>query len=271
MSGVVALGKYTAEAENLSVTFTSRGREPFCAVKGFSFGVAAGECVAVVGESGSGKSTLLRALLALVPPSGGAVRLFGEDISKLTPEALALTRLRCGYVPQDPYGALPPSMSVLSAAVEPFVIAKSRKVAEISHDEAQKRAISLLSELGISGEALLSSRGVGLSGGQRQRVELARALLLEPEILFADEPTSMQDVSTRGDIIDVLLRRVGRGMAMVFVTHDLSLAAKVASRVVVMQHGVMCEQGSCAEVMGNPQHDYTKQLLRAMPKLPVVR
>lgn len=263
------MDNFAAEAHQISIDFTSRGRPTFRAVENFSFYVNAGECVAIVGESGSGKSTLLRAMLGLIPAANGYARLFGSDVSKLSPEALAKTRLRCGYVPQDPYGAIPPSMNVLSAVLEPSVIAHSRGVNKFSHSGTHKRAVALLDELGLKGDPLLSSRGVGLSGGQRQRVELARALMLEPEIMFADEPTSMQDVSTRGDIIDALSSRVSSGMALVFVTHDLSLAAKIASRVIVMRHGVMCEEGETRDVLDNPKHEYTKMLLAAMPKLKV--
>ena len=259
---------YLVESDGVSVDFTSKGGKLLHAVIDFSFGVEAGECLAIVGESGSGKSTLLRALMGLVPPSAGIVRLFGNSLAELSPRELALTRLRCGYVPQDPYGALPPSMSALSAVIEPSVIARSRGVGNVSHEEAQKRARTLLAELGLAGDAILSSRPAGLSGGQRQRVEIARALMNDPELMLCDEPTSMQDVSTRGDIIEVLRSRVSLGMALVFVTHDLHLASRVASRITVMHHGRMCEHGRAEDILNRPKHPYTVELLEAMPKLP---
>ncbi|MFR5881773.1 MAG: ATP-binding cassette domain-containing protein, partial [Cloacibacillus evryensis] len=137
----------------------------------------------------------------------------------------------------DPYGAIPPGLSVIDAVTEPEISAGVRRAKE----ERRERAKDLLAEVGLTGERILSSRAVGLSGGQRQRVELARALMLDPELLLCDEPTSMQDASTRGEIIEVLRRRTEKGMSMLFVTHDLLLAAHAARKIIVLKDGRLCE------------------------------
>ena len=124
------------------------------------------------------------------------------------------------------------------------------------------------SEFGLTDERIFASRAVGLSGGQRQRVELARALMLGPELLLCDEPTSMQDASTRGEIIEALRRRTATGMSMLFVTHDLRLAAFAAEEIIVLKDGKICESGPSREIMQTPRHPYTKALIDALPRLP---
>ncbi len=249
--------------EGLSVLFHGRGGKHL-AVDDLSFTLPRGDSLAVVGQSGSGKTTLLRALLGLVAPTAGSVKLFGQDINALAEAELAQTRQLCGYVPQDPYGALPPGLTALEAVMEPARIAGRNW----SKNETRERAEALLAELGLRGERILNSRAVGLSGGQRQRVELARSLILEPKLLLCDEPTSMQDVSTRGEIVAVLEGCMARGMSMIFVTHDLRLAARAARRILVMRCGKMCELGEGGQLLTRPNHPYTRELLDALPKLP---
>ena len=250
--------------ENLSVDFRSRaGKKVVKALDNVSFTLERGDTLSVVGESGSGKSTLLRALLFLIKPSSGNVALFGERLSDPAVSELNEIRRRCGYVPQDPYGALPPSLSVIDAVIEPEIIAGT----EHSEKESRERAASLLAEVGLTGDRILYSRAVGLSGGQRQRVELARALMLSPDLLLCDEPTSMQDASTRGEIIEILRRRTDNGMSMIFVTHDLMLAAFAARKIIVLKEGKVCESGTAREVLSSPKHQYTKALLDALPKI----
>ena len=251
------------EINDLAVEFSSRGKKRVRALDGADISLLRGETLAVVGESGSGKSTLLRAAIALIPPSSGRVLLFGSDLSKSAPPELKALRRRCGYVPQDPYGAIPPALTAVDAVTEPYVIAGVKS----SKDERRERAEKILSDLGLSGERILNSRAVSLSGGQRQRVEIARALMLGPELLLCDEPTSMQDASTRGEIIDVLAERVKSGMSMLFVTHDLLLAAHASQKIIVLKDGKICERGSASEILSSPKHPYTKALIDALPKL----
>jgi len=252
-----------AEVQKLVIRFRSKKGGFTTAVDDISFTLRPGETLAVVGESGSGKTTLLRSMLRLAEPSSGGVKLFGLDLSQLSSGELAGVRRLCGYVPQDPYGALPPGLSALSAVMEPDVIAKTGRSKEASRERAQ----TLLSELGLCEERIWHSRAVSLSGGQRQRVEIARALMLDPKLLLCDEPTSMQDVSTRGDIIEILEKYVKIGMSMLFITHDLLLAGRVAQRIMVMKNGALCETGRAEAILCNPSHPYTKALLEAVPRI----
>ncbi|MDD7650532.1 ABC transporter ATP-binding protein [Cloacibacillus porcorum] len=251
------------EIKNLTIEFNSHSAKSHRALDGLDLTLKRGGTLSIVGESGSGKSTLLRAVMVLIPPTTGGVALFGRDTAKITTAELNSLRRRCGYVPQDPYGAIPPGLSVIDAVMEPEIIAGVKRTKE----ERLERAKKLLAEVGLSGERILASRAVGLSGGQRQRVELARALMLDPELLLCDEPTSMQDASTRGEIIEVLRRRTGGGMSMLFVTHDLLLAAHAAQKIVVLKEGRLCESGDSKEVLAAPRHPYTKALLDALPRI----
>lgn len=233
------------------------------AVDGISFSVRQGETLAVVGESGSGKTTLMRAILGLVEPESGSAALFGTKLTGLAGGELTALRRRCGYVPQDPYGAIPPGLSALNAVCEPDIIAGTARTRE----ETRERAKKLLTEFGLAEERIWRSRAVTLSGGQRQRVEIARALMLSPELLLCDEPTSMQDVSTRGDIISIFGKFVAGGGSMLFITHDLLLAAKIADRILVLKNGKLCEEGLSEDIIRSPGHPYTVALINAVPRL----
>jgi len=167
-------------------------------------------------------------------------------------------------VSQDPYGSLPPTLTVLEAAMEPWLLVRGKHAA----GEGEERARNLLAELGLRDETILSSRvRLSLSGGQRQRVAIARALILDPELLLCDEPTSMQDASTRGEIIGILAKRQQSGMSMIFVTHDLFLARKAAPRGIVLHKGLVVEEGLCRDILSAPKHPYTRALVAALPRL----
>lgn len=251
------------DVKDLIVRFKSKSGVVHTAVDEVSFSLMNGETLAIVGESGSGKTTLIRTIMGLADRSSGSILLFERDTASLSTFEFNNVRRMCGYVPQDPYGAIPPGLSVLEAVVEPDLIAKSG----LSKEERKDRAISLLQTLGLTTTRIISSRAVSLSGGQRQRVGIARALMLSPKLLLCDEPTSMQDVSTRGEIIDILDNCVASGMSMIFITHDLMLAGRVAKNIIVMKEGKVCESGSSAEVLSNPQHPYTRLLAEAVPKI----
>ena len=253
------------EIKDLTVEFKSRGAKSHRALDGVSLSLpGGGAALAIVGESGSGKSTLLRSAIGLIPHKSGSVKLFGKELNGAPARELTALRRRCGYVPQDPYGALPPGLSVIDAVMEPEIIAGVKR----PKAERRERAKELLAEFGLTDERIFASRAVGLSGGQRQRVELARALMLGPELLLCDEPTSMQDASTRGEIIEALRRRTEKGMSMLFVTHDLRLAAFAAEEIIVLKDGKICESGPSREIMQTPRHPYTKALIDALPRLP---
>lgn len=249
------------EAVQLTVSFRSKKGPVHKAVRNISLSLAPGERLAVVGGSGSGKTTLLRALVGLVRPEEGSVALFGRDLSLLGADELAKARQKCGYVQQDPYGAIPPGLSALDAVCEPAVIAGL----DIGKNKIRERAEALLAELGLRGDRILKSRAVSLSGGQRQRVQIARALMLSPKILLCDEPTSMQDASTRGEVVDVLEKYATSGTAMIFVTHDLLLAGNAAERIMVMNEGRLCEEGSSEQILNFPEDPYTVKLISSIP------
>ena len=252
-----------AEAQNLTVKFRSKSGGRVTAVNSVSLELHEGETLAVVGESGSGKTTLLRSMLGLTEPESGYVSLLGRKISELPLSELTVIRRACGYVPQDPYGAIPPGLSALEAVCEPDVISKAPR----SRAETKARADSLLISFGLTEERIWSSRAVSLSGGQRQRVELARAMMLSPRLMLCDEPTSMQDVSTRGDIIDILKKYVKSGAGMLFVTHDLLLAVRIADRIIVLKDGCLCEECGADDVINSPAHPYTRALINAVPRI----
>jgi peptide/nickel transport system ATP-binding protein len=257
------------EAENLCVShkgryrlFKGRGEETR-ALRMVSFSLRRGDTLAVVGESGSGKTTLLRCILGLVDPTGGRVELWGKSVSEMTAPEKTAARRRCGYVPQDPYGSLPPTMTVMEAVMEPWNIAHPGT----SGDEGARRARGLLSELKLPEELWNAHVRYSLSGGQRQRASIARALILEPEILLCDEPTAMQDVSTRGEALDVLRKRAENGMSMIIVTHDLLLARRAARRGIVLHRGEIVDEGGSSDLLERPSHEYTRALAAALPRL----
>jgi peptide/nickel transport system ATP-binding protein len=174
-------------------------------------------------------------------------------------------RRRCGYVPQDPYSSLPPTLTVLGAVLEPWSVVHGRRGGQ--REKGLAKAKALLTELKLPEELWNVRVRYSLSGGQRQRVAVARALILDPELLLCDEPTAMQDVSTRGEVLEVLNRRVAAGMSMVLVTHDLLLARYAAARGVVLYKGEIVESGNTGELLEHPSHSYTRALLAALPKL----
>jgi peptide/nickel transport system ATP-binding protein len=246
--------------KNLRVFF-GKGKEATWALHGIDFVLPLGGSLAIIGESGSGKTTLLRALLGLVAPSEGEALLFDTDLHSVEAAKRRSARRRCGYVAQDPYGSLPPTLSVEDAVAEVWQLVHG------STKEAKEKATSLLEELNIDRDMFKSSLRDGLSGGQRQRVAIARALVLEPELLLADEPTSMQDASTRWDVLEVLKRRIKKGMALLFITHDLLLAKAITERGLVLFQGNPCEEGPSNAIIENPIHPYTKALASALPRL----
>ena len=251
------------EVRNLSKTFAGggwfqRGRTVE-AVRDVSLVVRKGETLAVVGESGSGKSTLARCTVRLTRASSGEVLLAGEDIAQLEPRALRPFRRRIQMVFQDPFRSLNPRRNVAAALIEGPVNYG------VSREEALERAKRLLGLVGLGDDAL-GRYPHQFSGGQRQRICIARALALEPDVLIADEPVSALDVSVQAQVLDLLADvRERFQLAMLFITHDLRVAAQVADRVAVMSKGEIVETGPVADVFGNPRHPYSRALLAAAP------
>jgi peptide/nickel transport system ATP-binding protein len=221
--------------------------------------VRRGETLGIVGESGSGKSTVARMLGRLIEPSGGEVELDGGGITRLRGEAARRLRRRIQFVFQDPYRSLNPRRTVGAAILEgPMNFGLSRA-------EALERARELMHLVSLS-PRMLDRYPHEFSGGQRQRVCIARALAMQPEILIADEPVSALDVSVQAQILE-LLEDIQRRLqlTMIFITHDLRVAAQVCNRVAVMHRGRVVEQGPVREVFENPRDPYTRGLLDAAP------
>ncbi|WP_342360740.1 ABC transporter ATP-binding protein [Terrarubrum flagellatum] len=224
-----------------------------------SISVKRGETLGIVGESGSGKSTVARCVTRLIEPTSGDILLDGENIARLPQSALRANRRRVQVVFQDPYRSLNPRRTIGEAIIEgPTNFGVSRA-------DAFVRARELMQLVGLAPDAL-DRYPHQFSGGQRQRICIARALAMEPEILIADEAVSALDVSVQAQVLK-LLDEVKKkfDLAVLFITHDLRVAAQICDRIVVMFKGEIVEQGPTAEVYGAPQHDYTKRLFAAAP------
>lgn len=231
------------------------------AVDGITFELARGESVAFVGESGCGKSSLARTLLGLHKPTQGEVRFDGRLLSELDKAGLHDYRARVGYVQQDPFGALPPFLDVRRILAEPLIV---HGVKDRAERDARIRAA--LDEVRLTPtDEYLSKFPHMLSGGQQQRVVIARALLLSPALIIADEPVSMLDASVRVEILNLLHRiRTERGLTLAFITHDLSTVRHYAERIFVMYAGKVVETAPVDELLDHPQHPYTQALLSAI-------
>lgn len=235
-------------------------------VDGVSVTVAPGETVALVGESGSGKSMTALSIMGLLPraarTTAGQVLLGGEDLLTLSAKQLRARRGdRIAYMPQDPVSSLNPSMTIGRQVTEPLLLHS-----KIRREEAAERAVDLLSTVGIPNlPATLDAYPHQLSGGMRQRVLLAMCLITSPSVLIADEPTTAVDVTTQEQIIDLLIQlQQDRQLAILLITHDLGVVARIASKVAVMYAGRVVDYGAADTVFGKPQHPYTRGILRSI-------
>jgi len=229
------------------------------AVQDVTMHVRRGETLGIVGESGSGKSTVARCIARLIDPSSGSISLHGTEIATLPEAQLRPHRRKVQIVFQDPYRSLNPRRTIGQSLIEApvnFGVDKDKAIAD---------ARSLMSLVGLSPDAL-ERYPHQFSGGQRQRICIARALAVEPEVLIADEAVSALDVSVQAQVLELLDDiRERFNLAMLFITHDLRVAAQVCDRLIVMQRGVVVEQGPTQSVYADPQHSYTQLLLAAAP------
>lgn len=252
-------------AEGLSKTFAARGglvfarRKAVKAVDNVSFKLHRGETLGVVGESGSGKTTVSRLITRLLEADAGAVDVSDTDLLACTPAELRAMRKHIQMVFQDPMASLNPRKRVVD------LIAQGPIVHGMGREEARAKARDILELVELS-PAAADRFPHEFSGGQRQRIGIARALAMEPQIIVADEPVSALDVSVQAQVLKLMANLRDRlSLSMVFVTHDLRVAAQLCDRIIVMQNGVIVESGVTADVFANPQHAYTQTLLSSIP------
>ena len=246
------------EVKNMHKIYGS-GDKQVHALKDASFVLRAGETLGVVGESGSGKSTLAKTLIRLQEPTEGAVIINEEDFLGKSGDDLVQARKNIQMIFQDPYGSLNPSQSV------GYMITRGLELQGVTNDDARKKAIELLDQVGL-GEPALKRTPRNFSGGQRQRIGIARALAMGPDVVIADESVSALDLSVQKQVLRLMndLQEEYK-MAIIFITHDLRVAAQISDYITVMEKGVMVEMGPADEVFNNPKHPYTKKLLEAAP------
>jgi ABC-type oligopeptide transport system ATPase subunit len=229
-----------------------------------SFEVERGETFAVVGESGCGKTTLARMLLRLIEPDSGAIEFEGRNLLKLSAEEMRIQRREMQMIFQDPFASLDPRMRVGEIVSEPLAIHEPKS----TKAERQEKTAAILSRVGLNADAVRRYPHE-FSGGQRQRIGIARALILRPKLIVADEPVSALDVSVGAQVL-LLLRELQAelGLTYIFISHSLPVVAQLANRIAVMRAGNFVEVGPAGQVLRDPQHQYTRELLAAVPELP---
>ena len=230
------------------------------ALDGVSFNLERGKTLAVVGESGCGKSTLGRLLTMIETPTGGELYYQGQDLLKHDPQAQKLRRQKIQIVFQNPYGSLNPRKKVGQILEEPLLINTS-----LSKEQRREKALSMMAKVGLKTEHYDRYPHM-FSGGQRQRIAIARGLMLDPDVVIADEPVSALDVSVRAQVLNLMMDlQQELGLSYVFISHDLSVVEHISDTVGVMYLGDMVEYGNKKDIFAKPMHPYTQALFSAIP------
>lgn len=260
------LGQPVLELRDTSVVFKTRTGSLFSpnkvqANKGINFQIYRNDIVGIVGESGCGKSTLAKVMVGLQKPTSGEVLFKGEQLGWGRSARKQMGK-SVSVVFQDPATSLNPRMSVQQQLLDPLNVHGVG-----SHNDRLSRVRELLSLVGLP-QSALNVLPRQISGGQRQRVAIARALVLKPDVIIADEPTSALDVSVRAQVLNLLLDlKREMGLGLVFISHDINTVRYVSDRICVMLGGEIVEENTTEEIFGNPQHEYTRELLSAVPSL----
>jgi len=242
---------------------TARGGGLTPALRKVSFEIKPGEVISLIGESGSGKTTIGRILLRLTKPTSGTVTFDGKDITSYSTRGLREYYRSVQGVFQDPFSSYNP----IYRAERVYDLVRSSYFPKVSDKDWSAKVEQAIDAVALNPGDVLGKYPHQLSGGQQQRLLIARALLLDVKVLVADEIISMLDASTRVDVLNLLVKLKRQGMAVLFITHDLSLGNYVSDRTIILRHGAIVEMGATEKIFGNPQHDYTKMLLTAVPEL----
>jgi len=254
--------------DDVTVEFSIQGGQVLQAVSGVSIDLARGETLGLVGESGCGKSTLTRAILRLQRVKSGTVTFDGTDLTDLDEPRMRRLRPRLQVVFQDPISALNPRRKVKDIVAEPLSIWRRGRGSDALGKDATRALVEeVLTSVGLDPLVVAERRPHEFSGGQCQRISIARALVLEPEVLICDEPVSALDVSVQAEILNLLEDMKERyGLTMVFVSHDLAVVKSISDRVAVMYLGKIVEVGPAEAVFAGPGHHYTAGLLASIPR-----
>jgi oligopeptide transport system ATP-binding protein len=265
MSHLLAVRKLTKRyRRGGGILSESQGGTDFTAVDKVSFEVAAGETFAIVGESGCGKTTLARILLRLIEPDEGEILFQGKNILELSAEGMRAERRQMQMIFQDPFASLNPRMKVGEIVGEPLAIHEGK----VGKAERAMRVAEALRRVGLD-EVALRRYPHEFSGGQRQRIGIARALILRPKLIVADEPVSALDVSVGAQVL-LLLQELQQelGLTYIFISHSLPVVAQLATHIAVMRAGRFVECGAAEQILQHPLMAYTKELLAAVPEIP---
>ena len=255
----------TLQLEHVSKLYraTARGGGLTPALRKVSFDLRPGEVISLIGESGSGKTTIGKILLRLVQPTSGTVTFDGKDIASYSPRGLKGYYRHVQGVFQDPFSSYNP----IYRADRVYDLVRESYFPKVADKQWSAKVEQALDAVALNPADVLGKYPHQLSGGQQQRLLIARALLLDVKVLIADEIISMLDASTRVDVLNLLVKLKRQGLAILFITHDLSLGNYVSDRTIILRHGAIVEIGATEKIFGNPQHEYTRMLLSAVPEL----